>query len=78
MLTLVSRSRITSIYGLNILESPSPDPDSGEPLIFIYDCETTGGSHVVDHIIEIAAMVLVPDEVHITKLEFSTSYIQTY
>ncbi|XP_065913159.1 uncharacterized protein [Dysidea avara] len=36
------------------------------------DCETTGGSHMMDHIIEIRAMVLPPDGVHITDPEFST------
>ena len=73
MLTLVRHSRITSVHSLfNILESSSPDAASSEPLLFFYDCETTGESHVVDHIIEITTMVLVPDGVHITNLEFSS------
>ena len=50
-----------------MLESSPPDVDSGEPLLFIYDCETTRGSHMMDHIIEIAAMVLAPEGVHITN-----------
>ena len=47
-------------------------PDNSNPLLFFYDCETTGGSHHQDHIMEIASEVLLPDDVTITKSEFTS------
>ena len=44
----------------------------GKPLYIFYDCETTGGSHYNDHIIEVAATVMVPDSISITTPEFSS------
>ena len=35
-----------------------------------YDCKTTGGSYHCDHIIEVAATVVVPDGSHITSTQF--------
>ena len=46
--------------------------ESGKPLLFMYDCETTGGSHLRDHIMEVGSVVLVPDGVSITTTEFSS------
>ena len=40
-------------------------PNDGEPLLS-YDCETTGGSYHCNHIIKVAATVIVPDGLHIT------------
>ena len=55
-------------------DSSITDPilDNGEPLLFFYDCETTGGSHLQDHIIEVVSMVEVPEEASITTTEFSS------
>ena len=36
-------------------------PTHGKRLMILFDCETTGGSHYSDHIIEVAATVIVPD-----------------
>ena len=47
-------------------------PYDGEPLLFFYDCETTGGSYHHDHIIEVAATVKVPDDLQITSTQFSS------
>ena len=47
-------------------------PSQTKQLMFLYDCETTGGSHYSDHIIEIAATVIVPENVSITTTEFSS------
>ena len=44
-------------------ESSPPNVCSGEPLLFIYGCENTVGSHIVEQTIEIAAMVLAPEGV---------------
>ena len=48
--------------------------ESGKPLLFMYDCETTGGSHLWDHIMEVGSVVLVPDGVSITTTEFSSVF----
>ena len=50
----------------------SPTVENGKPLLFIYDCETTGGSHLRDHIMEVGSMVSVPDGVSISNAEFSS------
>ena len=47
-------------------------PCSGKPLLFIYDCETTGGSFYQDHIVEVGSMVIAPDGVSISNNEFSS------
>ena len=47
-------------------------PNDSEPLLFFYDCETTEGSYHQDHIIEVAATVVVPDGLHITSTQFSS------
>ena len=47
-------------------------PALGKQLIILFDCETTGGSHYSDHIIEVAATVIVPVNISITKEEFSS------
>ena len=47
-------------------------PNDGEPLLFFHDCEKTRGSYHRDHIIEVAATVIVPDGLHITSIQFSS------
>ena len=49
-----------------------PNLDNGKPLIFFYDCETTGGSHLQDHIIEVESVVEIPEGASITTAEFSS------
>ena len=46
-------------------------PTHGKRLMILCDCETTGGSHYNDHIIEVAATVIIPDNVSTTITEFS-------
>ena len=46
--------------------------ENGTPLLFMYDCETTGGSHLRDHIMEVGSVVLIPDRVSITTTESSS------
>ena len=41
------------------------------PLLFFYDCESTGGNVHYDHIIEIAAEVVGPSKPFITEKSFS-------
>lgn len=45
---------------------------TGKPLLFMYDCETTGGSFYQDHIMEIGSAVIAPDGVSISNHEFSS------
>lgn len=40
------------------MEQNEDSSDDAKPLLFLYDCETTGFSIYSDHIIEIAAMVV--------------------
>lgn len=47
-------------------------PTHGKRLMILFDCETTGGSHYSDHIVEVAATVIVPDNISITTVEFSS------
>ena len=47
-------------------------PSDSEPLLFFYDCETTGGNYNCDHIIEVATTVVVPDGLRITSTQFSS------
>ena len=49
-----------------------PTVDNGEQLLFIYDCETTGGSHLRDHIMEVGSVVVAPEGVSISTTEFSS------
>ena len=58
----------------NFLTSSATTPldDGRKQLLFLYDCETTGGSHYEEHIIEIASAVMAPDELSITKMEFTS------
>ena len=49
-----------------------PTVENGKPLLFIYDCETTGGSHLCDHIMEVGSVVSIPDGVSISNAEFSS------
>ena len=49
-----------------------PTVETGKPLLFIYDCETTGGSHLRDHVMEIGSVVSIPDGVSISNTEFSS------
>ena len=55
-------------------DSSTTDPilDNGKPLLFFYDCETTGGSHLRDHIIEVGSVVEIPEGASITTTEFSS------
>lgn len=55
----------------NLLSSSSTVSPDGKQLLFFYDCETTGGSHYNDHIMEIASTVMVPDNLSISTTEFS-------
>ena len=43
---------------------------TGKPLLFLYDCETTGGSFHQDHIMEIGSTVIIPDGVSISNEKF--------
>ena len=49
-----------------------PTMNSSKPLLFFYDCETTGGSHLRDHIMEVGSVVVVPEGVTVTTAEFSS------
>ena len=58
---------------------PSTDGNDSEsqsnmlPLLFFYDCESTGGSTYDDHIIEVGAKVVAaPDSADIPQLEYSS------
>lgn len=42
------------------VEQEEDSSDSAEPLLILYDCETTGYSMYNDHVIEIAAEVMNP------------------
>ena len=53
------------------VDSPTdPTIESGKPLLFLYNCEATGGSHLRDHIMEVGSVVLIPDGVSTTTTEF--------
>ena len=41
-------------------------------LLFMYDCETTGGSFYQDHIVEVGSMVIAPDGASISNDKFSS------
>ena len=68
-------SNLPTISPINLLSSSSTVPPTDrEQLLFFYKCETTGGSQYEDHIIEIGAAVIIPDNLtlSITTLEYST------
>ena len=44
--------------GLLLDDTSDAIPDEGELLLFLYDCETTGGSFHNDHIMELASVVI--------------------
>ena len=50
----------------------STNPLNRKQLLFLFKCETTGRSHYDDRIIEIASVVIVPDNLTITQTEFSS------
>ena len=58
----------------NSLSTGSTIPPDDRKLLFFYKCETTGGSHYEDHIIEIGAAVIVPDNLtsSITTTEYAS------
>ena len=43
---------------LAYISTTDPTVNNGKPLLFIYDCETTGGSHLRDHIMEVVGTYL--------------------
>ena len=49
-----------------------PTVDNDEQPLFIYDCETTGGSHLRDHIMEVGSVVVAPEGVSISTTELSS------
>ena len=51
--------------------SPGSDDSDSNPVIFIYDCEATGGNIHKDHIIEVASLVIEPDGVSVTEKSFT-------
>ena len=52
------------------LDGPSSDE---LPLLFFFDCESTGGSMYTDHMIEVGAKVVaVPDSVSITQHQYGS------
>ena len=55
-----------------VSHATGPTIENGKPLLFIYDCETTGGSHLRDHIMELGSVVSIPDGVSISNSEFSS------
>ena len=55
-----------------VSHATGPTIENGKPLLFIYDCKTTGGSHLRDHIMEVGSVVSIPDGVSISNSEFSS------
>ena len=53
-------------------ESHSSNSNGGCPVLFLYDCEATGGSIYKDHIIEIASLVIEPLDISIGVASFSS------
>ena len=47
-----------------------PTVDNGEQLLFIFDCETTGGSQLRDHVMEVGSVVVAPEGVSISTTKF--------
>ena len=67
-------SNTTNRSAVSTAVRPTITEFDGKPLLFLYDCETTGFSYYgSDRIIEIASTILVPDNVpDITDSEFSS------
>ena len=67
-------SAVTPAVSTGCCSSTSPAAFDRTPLLFLYDCETTGLNCRYDHIIEIASVVLVPDNAaaSVTKSDFSS------
>ena len=65
-------SDIPTALTMNLLTSSATFPPGRKQLLFLYDCETTSGSHYDEHIIEIASAVIAPDKLSITKMEFTS------
>ena len=43
---------------ITFVDSPTvPTVESDKPLLFLYDCETTGESHSQDHIMEVGSVL---------------------
>ena len=58
---------------ITFVDHPTGSPiENGNPLLFIYDCETIGGNHLRDHIMEVGSLVSIPDGVSIHNAEFSS------
>ena len=55
-----------------LITSSATIPPDRKQLLFLYDCETTGGSHYDEHIIEIGSVVILPDNLSVTQIEFSS------
>ena len=53
-------------------ESHSSNSNGGCPVLFLYDCEATGGSIYKDHIIEVASLVIEPPDVCVSVVSFSS------
>ena len=75
--TMRSQLKLTDAAGGDC--DPSTDGNDSEsqsnmlPLLFFYDCESTGGSTYDDHIIEVGAKVVAaPDSADIPQLEYSS------
>ena len=61
-----------AIMFLEESESPSSDDNGSSPVLFLYDCEATGGSIYKDHIIEVASLVIEPDDASVSVKSFSS------
>ena len=65
---------IADIHTPNLIleDTSNVSSDEGEFLLFLYDCETTGGSFHNDHIMELASVVIPPDDTRISKPSFTS------
>lgn len=65
---------IADIHTPNLILEDTLDVSSheGKLLLFLYDCETTGGSFHNDHIMELASVVIAPDDISISKPSFTS------
>ena len=52
-------------------ESLSSDNSRSYPVLFIYDCKVTGVNIYKDHIIEVALLVIEPNDVSVSIASFS-------
>lgn len=51
--------------------SSSSNNSGSNPVLFLYDCEATGGSIHKDHIIEVASLVIEPEDTSVSEKSFS-------